>query len=156
MMLGDDVMIVFASRTFVGCRLFVDVSLTREELSVAFGEIRDAAITLAFDCFVLVEFENAFEGDSVTLNGETGGVVVSMLLSVTFSVVKFREFKSSNVMISDVRLGPKCDALSEDSDPLGDGGNELPFELETPFGESDGEYDCVGDVAEYDSDSDRD
>ena len=154
-MLGDDVMIELARRTFVDGRPFVEVSVTREE----FCEIIGRFITVRIK---LVEFE----GDIVTLDGETGGVV-SMLLNVTFfcalllfcvmvPAVNWFDVKSSNVMISDKRLVPKCDALSEDSDPLGDGGNEFPFELETSFRDCVGEYDSVGDVAEYDSDPDRD
>jgi hypothetical protein len=76
------------------------------------------------------------DGESITLDGETGGVV---LLSVMFPVfIYLCEVAPSNVIICGVRTVPK----SDDSDPLGDGGNELPFELETPF------RDWVGDVVE--------
>ena len=152
-MLGDDVMIEFASRTFVDCRPCVEVSIARDALGVTFCEMVGLVITV--ECVRITLFE--FEGESVTLKGETGGVV-SMLFSVTLFCVMFPvvNVKSSNVMISEVRLVPKFDALSEDSDPLGDGGNELPFELETSFRDWVGEYDSVGDVAEYDSDPDRD
>ena len=149
-MLADDgVIIELASRTFVDCRPFVEVSIAGDEFCEMIG------LFITVECVRIMLFES--EGDSVTLKGETGGVV-SMLLSVTLFCVVFPvvNVKSSNVMISEVRLVPKCDALSEDSDPLGDGGNELPFELETSFRDCVGEYDSVGDVAEYDSDPDRD
>ncbi len=77
-----------------------------------------------------------FDGDdSVTLNGETGGVVVSMWFTKLGDFCVTHPFAvklSLNVIISgEWRLNKYCDVQlleSEDdeSDPLGDGGNEFP------------------------------
>ncbi len=84
-----------------------------------------------------------FDGDdSVTLNGETGGVVVSMWFTKLSDVCVTHLFVvklSLSVTISgEWRLNKYCDVQlleSEDdeSDPLGDGGNEFPVEWNNSF-----------------------
>jgi len=99
---------------------------------IMFGDVTIVGVNVTFD-----DANVTLDGDSVTLNGDTGGVVMSLWARFTILgdvcvthlfVVKL----SSSVTISgEWRLIKYCDVQlleSEDdeSDPLGDGGNEFP------------------------------
>ncbi len=91
-----------------------------------FGDVTIAGVNVTF------AGENVtLDGDSVTLNGETGGVVVSMWFDICVEDPFVVDLSSSVTISCEWRLKKYwevqlLESEDDESDPLGDGGNEFP------------------------------